>query len=233
MNILALASRFPATFLLFAFIIFLYSSMRKTDERIAKKTQNFWDREREANSTRRKPLDDVDFIQIPYDELPMELESEDERIAGCIHDIELMRDDKIANFTGMTNTDLKLKYGAPNITLLTRYDGNFTHLCRVLHEWCSRLYELGHIDEALRIAEYAVSIHSDVSADFYLCADIYDMKYSLTASNETTGDSGLEATFSDEFANKISWLKSIARTLNSAIMPSLVKSLDDRYPDIT
>ena len=51
--------------------------MRKADRKIKKKQDEFFQREMEANATRRKPLDTVDYISIPVNDFPMELEKED------------------------------------------------------------------------------------------------------------------------------------------------------------
>lgn len=207
----SLIASYPITFVVFILIGLLIYNMKKADRRKQKSDREFYERERAANATRRKPLDNVDFVVIPYDELPMELEKDDEAIATCIHDIELLRGDKIANFTGKTNTDLKLEYGAPNITLLSRYDANFTMLCRILADWSERLYELEHYEEALYICEFAIKIRSDVSATYYLCGELYEKLDRM---------------------NKIPWLKRSAEGIDTLMKNSIIRTLNERYPDI-
>ena len=79
----------------------------------------------------------------------------------------------IVNLTGYTNTDLKLMYGAPNITALTEYDQNYTLLARTLQKWAALLHAQGHITQARTILEFAVSTRTDVSGTYRLLADIY------------------------------------------------------------
>jgi hypothetical protein len=48
-------------------------SLAKSKKHTASVKQDFWARERQANSTRRKSLDDLDYIKIPVEEFPMNL----------------------------------------------------------------------------------------------------------------------------------------------------------------
>ena len=48
-------------------------NIRKNKKDQAAIEQDFWAREREANSTRRKSLDDLDYIRLPMETFPMTL----------------------------------------------------------------------------------------------------------------------------------------------------------------
>lgn len=158
---------------LIIFILVIQHNIRKTDRALEKKNKLFWDRERLANQTRRKSLEGLDYIRIPLDTLPMELLAEDEKIADCqriVNDLSLQ---PIVNFTGYTNTDLKLEYGTANITVLTEYDQNYTILVNTLQQWADRLYQAGEINAARGILEFAVSTRTDVSRTYDLLSEIY------------------------------------------------------------
>ena len=118
-------------------------NIRRSNRRIRKSRDEFWAKEIRANSVRRKPLDNVDFLAVPYDELPFDLEKDDDVIKECTGELLDLKEEPIANFTGITNTDLKLEYGAPNITTLSKADTNYTLLVRNLQKWAERLHELG------------------------------------------------------------------------------------------
>lgn len=166
MNFIILAS-----VLLLGLLVFVSNSRtKKTD---ADTVAHFWEREREANLTRRKPLDDLNYISLPLDTFPMTLLKEDEQVAECIETIRTLSAEKIVNFTGFTNTDLKLRYGAPNINLLTAYDQNYTLLVRTLQKWADLLYQNGYPQEARTLLEFAVSTGSDVSGTYRLLCRIY------------------------------------------------------------
>ena len=70
---------------LFIFIVFVYTILvvaqntRRQRALTEKKEQEFWDREKKANSVRKKPLDGLDYVKIPLEKLPMNALSEDEK----------------------------------------------------------------------------------------------------------------------------------------------------------
>lgn len=135
--------------------------------------QSFWSKERAANNVRKKPLDDLNYIAIPFEKLPCDCHASEPAIADILDSLHVLSERKIVNLTGITNTDLKLTYGTANITALTEYDQNFTALVTTLHKWAETLYELGAVPEAKTILEYAVSVDSDVSTSYELLASIY------------------------------------------------------------
>ena len=58
---------------LFIFIVFVYTILvvaqntRRQRALTEKKEQEFWDREKRANSVRKKPLDGLDYVKIPLE----------------------------------------------------------------------------------------------------------------------------------------------------------------------
>ena len=84
----------------------------------------------------------------------MELLQDNPRIEDYRQIILSLKDQPIVNFTGLTNTELKLQYGAPNITLLTTYDQNYTLLVRTLQQWAQALYDGGFSKEACQLLEF-------------------------------------------------------------------------------
>lgn len=144
---------------------------RKLEEKYQK---DFWDREQQANNTRKKSLNNLDYITIPFDTLPMDILQDDADIAEMHTLLQNLSSQKIVNLTGYTNTDLKLAYGTANITVLSEYDQNYTLLVRTLQDWAKRLYAEGFMTETKSILEFAVSTGTDVSHSYYLLADIYD-----------------------------------------------------------
>ncbi len=162
---------FFASFIIF--IIWLSYELSKTRRRSAQEQNIYWEREAAANNTRRKPLDNLDYIHIPFDSLPMDIMKEDEAVAECHQTLHYLAESPIVNFTGYSNTDLKLKYGAPNIDLLTRYDQNYTTLVRALQKWAEKLYKSGYSAQARQILEFAVSTNTDVSGTYRILASIY------------------------------------------------------------
>ncbi len=174
-----------------------------------KQEKSFWEKEIAANNVRRKSLDNLNYISIPIDSLPVNVMTDHAEVAECLQIMQELHTLKIVNFTGISNTDLKLEYGAPNINLLTEYDQNYTLLARTLQRWAQLLYENGFVDETQTILEFAISTHTDVSKSYYLLADIYKRK----------GES-----------EKIQSLIDVAKDLNSVLKDSIVRTLQESNP---
>lgn len=176
--------KFPFFASFIVFCIWLGYQMKKSQKQAASEKKSFWDRETEANNTRRKSLDNLEYITIPLNKFPMDAfqtdadssdsQSENSRALECIETLRTLSTAKIVNFTGFTNTDLKLEYGAPNIKLLMEFDQNYTLLARTLQTFAEELYKACLIAEATTVLEFAISTRTDVSQSYFLLADIYE-----------------------------------------------------------
>lgn len=191
------------------FCLWLFYELKKQRRKASSLEDSFWARETAANNTRKKSLDNLEYISVPFDFLPMDVLKEDEEVAECHRLLYSLSEQKIVNLTGLSNTDLKLEYGAPNLTVLMDYDQNYTVLARTLQKWASILYKAGYIDEAKTILEFAVSTKTDVSATYSILSEIYNK----------TGQS-----------QKIESLLQIAEGLNSAMKPAIVRILKESGP---
>jgi len=193
---------FFASFIVFC--LWLMYEIHKKRNSEAKKYQEFVDRENEANSTRKKSLDDLAYISIPFEKLPMDILADDERISEYIDTIRFLSEKPIVNLTGISNTDLKLKYGAANLDTLSKFDEAYTTLVRTLNSWAYALYENDRTNEARDVLEYTLSTGTDVKKSFILLAKIY---------KETNQ------------SEKIKELISVASESNSLISDSIVSEL--------
>ena len=187
--------------------LLLMYEIHKARNREAQKYQSFLDEEAKANATRRQSLEDLQYITIPFETLPTDILTDDERVKEYLETLHILSETKIVNFTGLSNTELKLKYGAPNIDILSQYDANYTSLVRTLNDWAHLLYQNGYASEARTILEFAISTNTDISTTYNLLAQIYK------DSNET---------------EKIKELIPIASGINSLMSKSIVKNLE-RY----
>lgn len=190
--------------------IITFFNIRSTKLR-KKKSDEYWERERKSNFVRKKSLEDLEYISIPFNSFPMTTACDDEIIEACIKDLRSLENEKIVNFTGISNTDLKLTYGTANITVLTQYDQNYTLFVRTLQEWGKRLHELGYDAEARTVLEYAINTRTDISATYYLLAELYAMN--------------------DE-PEKIKHLIFVADTLQTVMRNPIVRTLKESYPYI-
>ncbi len=200
---------------LIIFIIFVYTivivaqSTRRQRTLAEKKEQDFWDREKRANSVRKKSLDNLDYVKIPLDKLPTNALSDDENVREYLDLLTYLSTQPIVNLTGFTNTDLKLEYGTANITLLSRYDQNYTTLVRTLQQWAELLLKADLTDDAETVLSYAISIGTDISHTYYCLAKIYAAR--------------------SEY-DKIAGLIHQAEGLRSALRNSIVRTLQEAYP---
>ena len=136
------------------------------------KEEAFWKRERESNSVRRKPIDHLDYVKIP-ESLPFDLHTENLEIQECIKIIKELINEPILNLTGYSNTDLKIKYGTANITVLSIADQNYTLLVTTLQKWADELFKLDCKEEAYSILEFSVSTKVDIGKTYRLLGKHY------------------------------------------------------------
>lgn len=96
----------PICLILFIlFIAVITFAIKRADSAQAKVTEEFWEKERKANSPLRGDTTDLCYITIPEKVFPL-------------------NNDKI--------NDLKLKYGILNFKKLSEYDDNFTKFVSIL-----------------------------------------------------------------------------------------------------
>ena len=182
------------------FKIFMNRSMRNYDPE-----KEFWERERKADQTPKKSVEDLPYIRVDPDALPLDTDSDDPEIREMQDSIRLMADKKILNFTGISNTDLKLEYGAANISFLTNCDMNYLRLVQNIARLSEKYIKNGHVDEAVTLLEYGIEIGTDVSKNYTLLAGIY------VSRNE---------------ASKITGLLEAARDLNSLTRDGIISNLE-------
>ena len=211
--------KFPIFASFIVFCLWLKYVLRKSSKQADSQKESFWEREAKANNTRRKSLEHLDYITIPTEIFSLEeLSANQETLAPLMENyrvkesVELIRElstRKIVNFTGLSNTDLKLEYGAPNIKLLMEYDQNYTLLARTLQTLAEELFKAGLIPEARAILEFAISTKTDVSQSYFLLADIYER---------------------DGEPEKINGLIQNAETLNTMMKNPIVRTLQESGP---
>lgn len=158
------------------FCAWLAYEIRKHNKKIKKNTDSFWQKEALADSTRKQSLEDLNYIVLPpeilhifgdkIDQIPNQMQESAKFLA---YTTEM----KILNLSYITNTDLKLRYGAANLETLTEYDTNFTNLLRHLNHIAEYFVSEGDLTRASRVLEYAVSIQSDLMSTYRMLANIY------------------------------------------------------------
>ena len=202
---------FPMFFLLaLVFTAWLAFERIKSSKQDDERVRAFWEREREADSTRKKNLDTISYIKVPnwitLDSLSSSLPTDDEELNRCNDILNSLMSQRILNLTGMTTTDIKLEYGPANINKVDEYDQNFTLFAQTIYAYGERLHTLGFDHEAMRVLRFGIDSLSDISGNYKLLATLY-IKYGLQ--------------------DKIPELKEAAANLNSLLKNSIIKYLDE------
>ena len=122
-----------------------------------------------------------------------------------------MADKQVLNLTGITNTDLKLEYGAPNINILSAADGNYTRLIQSITYLSEDYINNRHLSEARRLLEYGISIGTDSKRSYLMLASIYK--------EEGTPE-------------KIAPLIESAKKIDSLLRESIISSLEEASSDL-
>ena len=194
----------------------------------------FWERELLANSVRKKDIENLPYIRFDPSMIPLHPEISDVRIDEYISELSSLSGKRILNCTGKSNTDLKLEYGAPNITKLTEYDSNYTILVRSIARLAEKYLihaskSLQNISsdtsvegsapgteltraqseklraDAISLLEYGISVGTDVRLNYELLAQIYYDRGDMAA---------------------IAKLKESAREINSLSREPIIKMLE-------
>lgn len=167
--------KFPIFASVIVFVLWLAYEIRKAKRKNDKFVKEFWKKEDEANSTRRKSLADLEMISIPLEKLSIP-DNATESMKDCYETLRLLSERKITNLSDYTNTELKLKYGAPNFPLLSEWDENFTTMVQTLQRIAVELYKSNNLDLAEEYLSFAMECKTDVSQSYYLLADIYEKR---------------------------------------------------------
>ena len=144
----------PICLILFIlFIAVITFAIKRADSAQAKVTEEFWEKERKANSTLRGDTTDLCYITIPEKFFPLNNDK--------INDL---RDKTLVNLTGMTNTNFKK---------LSEYDDNFTKFVSMLPDYYNRLKEAGYESLGNELLELAVEQGADSKNVYSLLANAF------------------------------------------------------------
>ena len=191
---------------LFIFFIFLLAYFRKKGIRDQEAVETtFWNRENEANHTRRKDISGLPYITIPSEIFSIGSVSDD-IIANALHSLEALQEKKILNLGGQSNTDLKMQYGPANLPSLMEYDQNYTDMLLAITTLVNRLIELEQTELAIPVLEFSIATGTDISTHYTLLATHY----------KNNGQ-----------ADKIADLKEQAEKLNSLMKQAIIQKITD------
>ena len=120
---------------------------------------------------RRKDISKLNYIEIP-DSLPY-VNCSDSEITRLQDKLISLKNKKILNLTGYSNTDLKIEYGVANLSKLSEYDDNFAVLAQTLAALGKALINAGYVTEAVKFLEFGIKCNTDVTYNYTALADYY------------------------------------------------------------
>ena len=154
-------------------LLSLFSLFRNRSHRSIQESQeSFWEKEQRANQTRKQDISSLSYIQIPLDTFPGG-QYQDPKLRELEQTLKTLSTRRILNLTGISNTDLKLQYGAANLNILSDCDANFTTLARTLAAYGEQLAALGYWQDAIRVLEFGISCGTDISKNYTLLGSLY------------------------------------------------------------
>ena len=189
--------------LLAIFQFFLKKNTKKHEEL----NKEFWKRERESNTVRKKDISALNYIIIP-DTLPVPVDysgSEGNNLKTALNNFYTFKDKKMLNLTGKSNTDLKAAYGAANLDALSESDENCTQMLKSIIPLATELNKSGLTDEAAAYLEFGISCHTDITQNYIMLGEYYASKGNI---------------------DKIQHLVNVAESLDSLTKKTIISRLD-------
>lgn len=152
-------------------IIFKYKLQNITKQEQKAKEQ-LRQLEQRASLPIKRSLQSLPKITLSLDALPFH-DNTTKDIIACQNLIKDLEECTICNLSGMTNLELKLKYGAGNLDTLFEYEQNYLQLIKALSKWGSLLYENHQLEDAKVVLNYAISCKSDLRSTYITLTKIY------------------------------------------------------------
>lgn len=170
----------PIPFFLIIFIafiaVFTYKT-KQTRKEFEKERKEFWDQETQSNFTRKKSIEDLLYIKVDLNQLPINETTTDNKLKEIQEKIKSGSQLTMVDLRNKSNTDLKLSYGYANLEDLTVFESNFMSLLRTFYQWGQRLYEINAIDTAMQVLEYGIHhLNTDISHHYILLGNLYKEK---------------------------------------------------------
>lgn len=147
--------------LVILFTVWFTYERKKSSSQSAAASDGFWSREHEASFARKQSTDDICFLVLDEELIP-DPESDDE-LAGITDRLHSLASSEIADLSGLTNTDLKLRWGIANFERLSEADDRFITLTGLIADCCDRLSALGRSGDAAPLLRFAYDNNMRIS----------------------------------------------------------------------
>ncbi len=162
------------------FVILLQFLLKRTEKKSERKDSAYWQREKEAQNTPARPIEDLLYVKLPETLLP-ECLPDNPEAAECREALLNLSREKVINLQGMSNTDIRLTYGTRNYEILAEADTRYIIMIRSLSKLAEIYDNSGLRSEAKKLLEFGLKIGSDVRLNYTLLGKIYLEEGDLTA----------------------------------------------------
>lgn len=140
------------------FLIWFTYERRKADRQSVYSDETFWEHEKRASHTPTANIENLDYITLDTSVIPAPREDDPTELTEALEGILSLKDCRMLDLSAYTNTDLKLKYGTFNFTVLAKADADFSALIEGCDKAGDILAELNRYDEAYRLVKYAADL---------------------------------------------------------------------------
>ncbi|MBQ9120535.1 MAG: hypothetical protein IJY09_10880 [Lachnospiraceae bacterium] len=130
-------------------------------------------RELEALTARKQDISGLPYMIADNNKLPVLPDASDEEATERLTKLKQMNGKQLLNLSNISNTDLRLTYGAANFLVLSACDTDYMNYTQELYRLGHRLHETGYPTEALQVLTYALELHTDIGNTYRLLGDIY------------------------------------------------------------
>ncbi|MCI5882954.1 MAG: hypothetical protein MRZ84_02840 [Eubacterium sp.] len=148
--------RFPSLFVCFLiFIAWMHYKKRKATKQQEKESKEFWQREEEANHTRKKDISHLPLFTPDSSRIPWEY-TQNETIRHYLDKLRRCMDKPMMDLSEYTNTDLKLAYGIGNFQTLSEYDETYQTFIQNLSALANAYFEVGDLTRAREVSRLCI-----------------------------------------------------------------------------
>lgn len=180
----------PATFILFLIAIFIFQhNLRKSDRTINNSRKNFWAHEEKSLFARKSPIESSLYIKPNLEALPkFSIEDfisfGDENLYKIQEHCFNIATEPMVNLSDMLNSDVRMKYGTSNLSIIESYEVNYNHYIKSLYQLAKGYYDLKMYAEAIKVLEEGVHVNTSIGDHIILLASLYCQFHDTLKFNE-------------------------------------------------
>nr|WP_302598441.1 hypothetical protein [uncultured Cellulosilyticum sp.] len=147
-----------------------------------KESEQYWAREHAATFARKSEIPAAFFMAIDFSVYPV---VDDEGCTQLYNKIMLFKERPLVNLKGMSNVELKERFGTMQLEKLSYYEQNLMEYMTTSCAYGKLLFEKGYLPESQKVLEYIISLGCDLSQCYLTLADVYVAYYDYNKLSNT------------------------------------------------